>query len=163
MIAVLVVMAGYFCVQAYQDYRVNRLKVEAMTRQYRLLKTQAMEIRRQKRLLERVGAFIGQAGSLGLDTRHWAYYNVNIQETMMFHDLERVLSQSGHTDSYYFRPSRLHIKSKAGLDEAMIPVAPSAEGETPAQAPVEKAAPADDKAEGDVQVTLRGAFVVRHK
>jgi hypothetical protein len=139
-IAILFFIAAHLFLTAYTRYVIAREKVLLLTGEDKLLKEQKRELERKNQILSQVGNFIDKADKLGLEKDRWAAYEVNIQEPVSFSEMEQILTQCTNSSSYYFKPIMLHVKKSSS---------------TPAVSP--------DKKMGDVLLTLRGAFVVRHR
>ncbi len=107
---------------------------------------------RKERILERINNFVDKARSLGLERERWAFYDVNIQEPITFPEVEKILAQTANSSSYYFKPLTLHVKTKIKSDNGAKQKKPPS---TSADSPETK--------EGDILLTLRGAFVVKQK
>ena len=142
--------ASYFFLTAYNRYDISRGKVEVMETRVRLLKQQKREAQRKWRILTRVNAFVDKAASLGLEGKKWANYDVNIQEPVTFFEMEQILNQCSNSSSYYFKPIALHAN-----------ISPESDGKIVKKTSTSNSADSRKSKEGDLMLTLRGAFIVR--
>ncbi|MDY6792657.1 MAG: hypothetical protein SWH54_15455 [Thermodesulfobacteriota bacterium] len=116
------------------------------------MEEEKIKLEQKKRILHRVKRFIDQADTLGLEKSRWATYEVNIAQGIDFIDMEQIVNQCVNTQSYYFRPVSLHIKTNHVSDN----------DEISRKAEVKPDESWEDQP-GDAILTLNGAFVVRHK
>lgn len=119
-------------------------------------KQQKRETERKSRILSRASRFVEKAERLGLDEESWAVYAVDIQEPVSFFEMEQMIKQCTNSSTYYFKPISLHAKTTLGSvvkEEKKVEQKSSPSTSAVAQRPEE----------GDVMLTLRGAFVVRQK
>jgi hypothetical protein len=138
--ALLLFTTAHFFLAGYDRYVTVREKVEILTWKAGVLKQQKTDVDRKRRILSRVGNFINKGVSLGLEKNKWAVYDVNIEEPFTFPELEHLLGQCTNSSSYYFKPAKFHVK----LPPSHPPDSPSNKG-------------------GDMLLTLKGTFLVRHR
>ena len=140
--------AFYFFLESYHGFQKNENGLAGITRQVRLIKKQHKKQKQKIQLLAEVERFVQRAKKLGLNEDNWASYPVNIQDKLFLADLEKIIFQAKNSDSYYFRPASLFLNIPSGSGD-------NGTNKTGrAQNPDE---------EGDIYVTLNGAFVVRQK
>jgi len=108
-----------------------------------LLRLQKKEVERKNRILLKVGRFIDKAGTMGLEPKKWSVYDVNIQDTVSFPEMKKILEQCTNSRAAYYKPISLHIKAVAS-DE------------------VRKTGRSSEDRKGDLLITLNGKFVARH-
>ena len=99
---------------------------------------------RKNRILLKVERFIDKAGAMGLEPIKWSFYDVNIQDTVSFQDMEQILYQCSNSRSAYYKPISLHIKAAAS------------DG-------VRKTGRLSEDRTGDLLITLKGKFVARRE
>lgn len=124
-----------------------------MERRVRLLKQQKREAQRKWRILTRVNTFVDKASSLGLVGKKWDTYDVNIQEPVTFFEMEQILNQCLNSPSYYFKPIALHAN--------ISPESDGHESDEKIEKKTSSSADSPERKEGDLMLTLRGAFIVR--
>lgn len=153
MLAVFFFIAAYFFLTAYNRYAVRQEKKEALTVRVRILKQQQREAERKKRIISRVNDFMNRAGSFGLEKNRWSVYDINIDEPVTFFEIEQILNQCQNSSAYYFKPISLYAKTPQKSDK-------NRESD---KKKTKKTTSADSREtrEGDIMLTLRGAFVVR--
>ncbi|RLB20328.1 MAG: hypothetical protein DRG73_10380 [Deltaproteobacteria bacterium] len=151
-LAIFFVTTAYFFLGSYNTYILNKEKLKVLTRQVRLLKERQREIERKRRIMVKVNNFINRSRSLGLEKDKWASYDVNIQEPVSFQEAEKILRQTTNSPSYYFKPVTLHVKTKIESDK-----------KSKQNKPPSTSADSLETKEGDILLTLRGAFVVKQK
>lgn len=150
-VAVFFLISAYFFLTAHNNYITSQKKLKVSTREARLLKHQKREMERKKKIMIRVSNFVNRAISSGLEKNRWAYYNVEIEQPATFPEVEQILLQTASTSSYYFKPMILHIKTNI---ESNKNTAPDKSSSTSADSKSIKG--------GDVLLTLKGTFVIRH-
>ena len=146
------IVAAHFFLTAYERHALIQEKLGVSNTRARLLKERQKELSRKKREVERVNRFVNRARSLGVEGDNWAYYDVNIQEPVSFAEAEEILVQTANSSSYYFKPVRLHIKTKVESNSKDKTGKPAG---TSADSPETK--------KGDILLILKGSFAVRHK
>ncbi|OQY14512.1 MAG: hypothetical protein B6I30_00320 [Desulfobacteraceae bacterium 4572_187] len=151
-LAVLFFVTVVFSLSAYNRYLAGREKVETLTVRLRLMEEQKIQLERKRRILLRVKKFIDKADALGLEESRWATYEVNIAQGIAFFEMEQIVNQCVNTPSYYFRPVSLHTKINGESDN----------NENQGKPDLKTTESLEDQV-GDVILTLKGAFVVRHK
>lgn len=150
--AIVFCISAHFFLTTYREYALNQEKLRYSTIQPQALREYERKQEKQKRIYEQVSKFIDHAGSLGLEKDEWAYYRVNIEESVSFAEAERILRQTANSESYYFKPIMLHMKTRMESGDAITPSTPG---------PV--AADSFDTEKGDLLLTLKGAFMVKPK
>lgn len=152
LLSVLFIFSAHYFIRAYDAYVVDRHAVQILNAQRKRLENRQEEQAKKRRILRRVGDIVGHAEGLGLMPSDWSRYDVNIEEPLSFEETVGILAETAGTDSYYFKPNTLHIKTTlAPQEEADSEAAslPSVEGQ---------------ELEGkDVWLTLKGAFVVKKR
>ena len=103
-------MAAFFCVGRFNQLRRNQAKFSVLSERVKALDRQKHELEQKQRALLATRRFLDQAASLGLGRQFWAYYDVNIQETVSFAEMEQILNQCNNSSAAYFKPIALHIK-----------------------------------------------------
>jgi hypothetical protein len=145
-------VAAHFSLTAYQRYALVREKLGISISHARVLKEGKERLSRKKRDVERVNRFVKRARSLGVERDNWAYYDVDIQEPVSFAEAEEILRQTANCSLYYFKPSKLHVKTKV---ESHAQGGPGKPAGTSSDSPEAK--------KGDILLILKGSFAVRHK
>jgi hypothetical protein len=145
-------VAAHFFLTAHGKYALIQEKLGVSTSHARLLKERHEELSRKKREVERVNRFVNRARSLGMGRDNWAYYDVNIQELVSFAEAEEILRQTANSSSYYFKPLKLHVKTKVESNTKGGPGKPA--GTSPDSPETKK---------GDILLILKGSFAVRQK
>ncbi|MEW6264223.1 MAG: hypothetical protein AB1641_14230 [Thermodesulfobacteriota bacterium] len=161
-VAVLFIITAYLFTTAYQRHASNQQRAAAAAVQMRLLTLHEEEMTRRKQASARARRFVAKAKTVGLSQDKWAVYGVNIQESVTFAELELILKQTVNARAYYFKPITLQIKSKAAakLDDRNESTAKPASAGPPSP-PASASASADKPDQGDLLLTLKGAFLVR--
>jgi hypothetical protein len=145
-------VAAHFFLTAHGRYALVQEKLGVSISHARLLKERQEELSRKKREVELVNRFVNRARSLGVERDNWAYYDVNIQEPVSFAEAEEILRQTANSSSYYFKPSKLHVKTK---------VESNSKGKLDKSAGTSADSPETKK--GDILLILEGSFAVRNK
>ena len=152
LLSVLFIFSAHYFFRAYDTYMADRHAVQILKAQRERLENRREEQAEKRRILRRVGDFVGRAEGLGLMPSDWSRYDVNIEEALSFEETVNILAETAGTPSYYFKPNTLHIKTTLGpqgeADSEAVSVA-SMEGQQ-----------LDGK---DVWLTLKGAFVVKNQ
>jgi hypothetical protein len=151
-LAIVFVVAAHFVLVAYGEYTSRRTEVAAMTARVQQLQRQKAELERKKRTLMKVNKFMAEVRALRLDKEDWAFYRVNVQEPVTFHETQQIVGQTTHSPGYYFKPSRLTMRTSQVTDTD------AADG-----SPAEVAPATEGLESGDILLKLSGAFVARHK
>jgi hypothetical protein len=135
-----------------------------------LLKFQEAELERQKKVVARVNGFVDRASAAGLTPDNWAYYTVRKQEPAGFDEVERILNQSANSDTYYFKPIRLHLmlrdrKTEEPLQPAAGEQNQGADEGSPVLTEDAVSLPFSfpEEVQGDLLLSLKGSFVVRRE
>lgn len=145
-------IAAHFFLTAYERCTLIQDTLGVSSGQARLLENHQKELTQKKRNLERANRFVNRARSLGVGRDNWAYYDVNIEEPVSFAEAEKILRQTANSSSYYFKPVRLHIKTRLESDTKGRP---DKSGVTSAESQETK--------QGNILLALRGSFAVRRK
>ena len=151
-LSILFTVAAAFTITAYHDLDGNREKLDALKVRLRVMAHQKKDVEKTQVQLNRLNGFMRKAATLGLEQENWASYDVNIQAPVTFAQMARILNQCVNTPDYYFKPVSLQVKTnvkpdQTGLKGASLPVTDDS----------------FDPDKGDVLLTLKGAFVVRHR
>jgi hypothetical protein len=145
-------VAAHFFLTAHGRYVLTKEKLGASNTRVRLVERHQEELSRKKRELERVNRFVNRARSLGVERDNWAYYDVDIQEPVSFAEAEEILRQTANSSAYYFKPLKLHVKTKVESNTKGGPDKPA--GTSPDSPEAKK---------GDILLVLKGSFAVRQK
>jgi hypothetical protein len=143
-LAIAFVIVGYFFLKAYDHFAASLEKVTILEKKANLLRLQKKEVERKNRILLTVGRFVDKAGTMGLEPKKWAIYDVNIQDTVSFLEMKKILEQCTNSRVAYYKPISLHIKAAAS------------DG-------VKKTGRSSEDRTGDLQITLNGKFVARRE
>ena len=143
-LAIVFVIVGHFFLRAYDHFAASLERVTMLEKKANLFRLQKKEVERKNRILLKVGRFIDKAGAMGLEPKKWSFYDVNIQDTVSFPEMEQILEQCTNSRSAYYKPISLHIKAAASDGVRKT-------GRTP-----------EDRT-GDLQITLNGKFVARRE
>ncbi|MBU2590865.1 MAG: hypothetical protein ABIJ24_05810 [Nitrospinota bacterium] len=135
----------HFFLSTYNAVRLNHKKLNVVASQVQFLRRNEREMAVKMVVMGEVNNFLATAKELGLERDRWVFHSVNINETMTFEQVVRIVGQTANSPSYYFKPTTLYLKK----------VSPSS---PPASAPGQPA-----PSPGSVSLTLRGAFVVRQR
>jgi hypothetical protein len=146
------IVAAHFLLTAYERYVLTKEKLGASNTRVRLVERHRDELSRKKRELERVNRFVNRARFLGVERDNWSYYDVDIQETVSFAEAEEILRQTANSSAYYFKPLKLHVKTKV---ESSTKGGPGKPAETSPGSPEAK--------KGDILLILKGSFAVGQK
>jgi hypothetical protein len=144
-LVVLCLSAGYFFLSAYQQYIVNRDKKATLIRRAELLNHRQIDRKRKWQDIMKVNRFVKSAELLGLVRKNWAVYHVDIQDSVNFTEMRKLLTQCTNGDSHYFKPISFHIKSIKANDNKK-----DASGMT------------SHNQKGDILMALKGAFLVKN-
>jgi hypothetical protein len=143
---VLCLLAGRFFFSGYQRYVVNQDKKAVMIRQANLLNQRQIGREQKRQNILRVNRFVNNAELLGLVQKKWALYHVNIQDSVTFTEMKKLLTQCSNGDSHYFKPVSFHVKSITATGDKEEAPGMTFQNQT-----------------GDILMTLKGAFVVKNK
>ncbi len=151
-LSILFTVAAALTISAHRDLAGNREKWETLKVRLRVMSHQKKDVEKTQVQLARLNGFMRKAATLGLEQENWASYDVNIQEPVTFAQMARILNQCINTPDYYFKPVSLQVKTNVKPDQTSLKGAslPAADDSF-------------DPGKGDVLLTLKGAFVVRHK
>jgi len=144
-------VAAQFFTAAFNRHSQNEQNLESLDRQIRLLEQNKREQAQKRRTLAHAKKFINRAKAFGLERHKWEHYDVNIEESVYFHEAMRILTQTANSESCYFNPISLNIKKGEGAD-------PTVSGQAQTTAGSE-----NDKKGGDLLLSLKGTFVVRQR
>ena len=143
-LAIAFVIVGHFFLRAYDHYAASLERVTMLKKKANLLQLQKKEVERKTRILLKVGRFIDKAGAMGLEPKKWVFYDVNIQDTVSFPEMKKILEQCTNSRAAYYKPISLHIKAVAS------------DG-------VRKTGRSPQDLKGDLLITLNGKFVARRE
>ncbi len=143
-LAIVFVIVGHFFLKAYDHFAVSLERVTILEKKANLLRLQKKEVERKNRIILKVGRFIDKAGTMGLEPKNWAIYDVNIQDTVSFPEMKKILEQCTNSRTAYYKPISLHIKAAAS------------DG-------VKKTGRSSEDRTGDLLITLNGKFVARRE
>jgi hypothetical protein len=151
-LAILFVFSAHFFFKAYEAYVAERHALKLLTSHREGLEDRRNEQAEKRRIFGRVGVFMDRARQMGMVSSQWRHYDVNIETSLSFEETADILAETVTTDAYYFKPRLLHVKRASGAGE---------ENDTGRQ---ESMSGQGQGLEGkDLQLTLRGAFVVRNQ
>ena len=137
--------AGYFFLSGYQRYTLNQDRKAALIRRAELLHHQQIDRKQKWQNILKVNQFVKSAESLGLVRKKWAVYHVDIQDSVTFTEMKKLLTECTNGDSHYFKPISFHIKSiKANANKK------------------ESSSMKIQNQKGDIIMTLKGAFLVKN-
>jgi hypothetical protein len=136
--------AGYFFLSGYQRYIVDLNKKTALIRQAELLSHRQIDRKQKWQDIMKVNRFVKNAQLLGLVRKKWAVYHVDINDSVTFPEMRKLLTQCTNRDSHYFKPISFHIKSVTAIDNKK-----NASGIT------------SNSQKGDILMALSGAFFVK--
>ena len=143
-----VVLAAAVCAAAYGflgacgTMSADREHLIAQQVRLQIINAEQRQWTRKQKNLQQGLMFCERAAALGLERRHWAFYDVNVQGAFSFEAAQQIIHQCGDSTSAYYWPGSLEIKVFAAGDH--LPGA-----KTPKETP------------GDVQLTVKGQFVAR--
>ncbi len=145
LLVVLCLLAGSFFLSGYQRYVVNRDKKEALIRKTELLNHRRTNREQKWQNISRVNHFVKQAQLLGLVRKKWSVYHVDVEDSVTFTQLKKLLVQCTNDDSHYFKPISFHIKSIKAIDNKK-----------------KQSVKTSQNHKGDILMTLKGAFLVKN-
>ena len=145
LLVVLCLSAGYCFLSGYQRFVVNRDRKAALIRQAELLNHRQIDRKRKWPDIMKVNRFVKSAELLGLIRKNWAVYHVDIEDSVNFTEMRRLLTQCTNGDLHYFKPISFHIKSIKASDNKK-----EASGMT------------SQNQKGEILMTLKGAFLVKN-
>jgi hypothetical protein len=150
----LVFAAGsHFGARAYFKAKGLADRVETLTVRTRLMKQQAGDLAQKLRLVHRVNGFVAHARDMHLAPEEWARYDVNVQDSLSFRELARMIDQCAHDNDFYFVPLAFHVATGKAKDVSDFA------GEKLKAAPA--SGDADSKKAADLALSLKGTFFVR--
>jgi hypothetical protein len=145
LLVVLCLAAGCFFLSGYQRYILKQDKKAALIRQAELLHHRQIDRKQKWQNILKVNGFVKGAESLGLVRKKWAVYHVDIQDSVTFTEMKKLLTQCTNGDSHYFKPISFHIKSIKTIDNKK-----------------EASGMKIQNQKGDILMTLKGAFLVKN-
>jgi cell division protein FtsB len=151
--ALIFAVGSHFGIQSY--LRAHRLEaqVQNLTVRTRLAKQQAGELAQKQRVIQRINEFVDHARDMHLAPDEWARYDVNVQDSLSYRELARMLDQCVHEKDFYFVPLSFHVAAGKAKNESDLA------GEKSKAAP--GTGDADSKETADLALSLKGAFFVR--
>ena len=117
----------------------------------RLISQQKEQANEKRKIANGINDFVKKAEKLGLEKKRWGIYDVNINTPVSYSELEKLLNQCENSLSYYFKPILLHTK--------IIPESEEGQKKQQKQKDTQK----KDLPKHDIELVLRGAFVIRTK
>jgi hypothetical protein len=151
--ALIFAAGGHFGVRAYFQANSLATHVENLTVRTRLMKQQAGELAQKLRRIQRVNGFVAHAREMHLTPEEWARYDVNVQDSLSFRALARMIDQCVHDKDLYFVPQSFHLATSNAKNASDVA------GEILKTAP--DPGNADSKKTADLALSLKGAFFVR--
>jgi hypothetical protein len=145
LLVVLCLSAGYFFLSGYHHYILNQDRKAALIRRVELLRHRQIDKKQKWQNILKVNRFVKSAESLGLVRKKWAVYHVDIQDSVTFTEMKKLLTQCTNGDSHYFKPVSFYIKSIKAVDNKK-------------EAPGIKI----QHQKGDILMTLKGVFLVKN-
>lgn len=146
LLAVLFLMAGYYFLTGYKVYVAHKENKAELVRQVKWLSQLQSERKQKLHSILRINNFVKHAKLMRLEEKKWAVYNVDIQDTVTFAEMKKILKQCSNADSHYFRPISFHIKSLKANGNTDKTSERIFENKT-----------------GDILMSLKGAFVVKNQ
>lgn len=146
LLAVLFLMAGYYFLTGYKVYVAHKKNKAELVQQVKWLSQLQSERKQKLHSILRINNFVKHAKLMGLEEKKWAVYNVDIQDTVTFAEMKKILKQCSNADSHYFRPISFHIKSLKTNGNTDKPSERIFENKT-----------------GDILMSLKGTFVVKNQ
>lgn len=151
-LAILFCVAAHFLLGEHREYVLNQQRLLQSTIKAESLTEYQGELAKMRFAWDRAGRFVEHARSLGLERNKWASYHVNIEEPVFFPEFAQILKQTANSESYYFKPATLHVKTNIESD---VKTTKKNQGSV-------SSGPHKTKT-GDVLLTLKGAFVIRSR
>ncbi len=146
------VVSTHFGAKAYFQTRQLKSQAALMTVRTRVMKQQVGELEQKMRVNQRVNSFMARARELQLTPEQWDQYDVNIQDAVTFKELAEMVEQCVHNKDLYYKPLSFHMAVGRGRDmDEKAEIASTA-----------VAAQGTDQKQGDLALSLKGAFFVRH-
>ena len=152
-VALIFAAGSHFGFRAYFRARSLAVQVDNLTVRTRLMKQQAGELAQKLRLIQRVNGFVAHARDMHLAPEEWARYDVNVQDSLSFRELARMIDQCAHDNDFYFVPLAFHVATGKAKDASDFA------GEKLKAAPA--SGDADSKTAADLALSLKGTFFVR--
>jgi hypothetical protein len=146
LLVVLCLPAGRYFLSGYQRYIINQDKKAVLIRQAELLNQRRIERDQKWQNILKVNRFVKSAELLGLVRKKWAVYHVDIQDSVTFIEMKKLLAQCTNGESHYFKPISFHIKSIKAIGNKEKSSGMTAQNQ-----------------KGDILMMLKGAFVVKNK
>lgn len=119
----------------------------------RLIRQQKQQVNEKRKIANDVNDFVKKADELGLGKKRWGVYDVNINSPVQFEELEKLLNQCANSLSYYFKPILFHTKI---IHETEENIKKKKRNKNPN---IQE----EENRENDVELVLRGSFVIRTK
>ena len=151
-LSILFMVAAAYTIAAYSELDSKRDTLETLKVRLRVMNHQKRDVEKTQIQFERLKGFMRKASTLGLEQENWASYDVNIQEPVTYAQMARILNQCVNTPDYYFKPLSLQVKTNVKSDQTNLKGTSLPAGDD-----------VFDPGKGDVLLTLKGAFVVRHR
>lgn len=147
-----VVAASFYFKSARDHYLAAGEQTDQARRELSMTAARGKEIEDQRRLWHRVKRFVDRAKALGLEPGRWDRYEVIVEEPLTFQEAQDILDQAVSGASYLFHPISLEARKEKveAAVEAKTGKANDASGDSP-------------RKEGDLILSLRGAFLVRER
>ena len=144
LLVIVFIMVGYFFLKAYDHLNASLERATILKKKANFLRIQKKEVERKNRIFLTVKRFMDKTGIMGLEPKNWSSYDVNIQDSVSFADMKKILEQCANSRFAYYKPMSLHIKTD------------TSDG-------VRKAGRSSADRPGDLLITLKGKFVARRE
>ncbi len=106
---------------AYTDYSISQSKLELLRSQERSVKRQIKKYKENLKQLEKVRTFMSQIENLELKKDQWDLFFVDLKDhPISFEKLQAILAQTHNSSHYFFKPSKLSIKTGAHIPDTAI-------------------------------------------
>lgn len=145
LLVVLCLLVGSFFLSGYQRYAVNLDKKAALIQKTELLNHRRTNREQKWQNISRVNHFVKQAQLLGLVRKKWSVYHVDVEDSVTFTQMKKLLVQCTNDDAHYFKPISFHIKSIKAIENKK-----------------KQSVMTSQNHKGDILMTLKGAFVVKN-
>ena len=94
LLAVAVLISGHFFIAGYKRYVVNQEKKSVLNRQIQLLSQQQRDRDHRLQSILRMNRFLNHAELLGLEQNRWEVYHVDIQDSVTFSEMKKVIQEA---------------------------------------------------------------------
>lgn len=111
-------ISGHFFMAAYTDSQINNSKLEMLRNQERSFKRQIIEYEDKIKQLGQIRFFMNQIQRFELGKDQWDPFYVDLKsQPLSFEKLKTALNQTGNSRFYYFKPTKLSIKTGEHISE----------------------------------------------